>query len=250
MFKKKSETKKLFYDKYLYCGHFASPLSGIFRDKTLVTAKKILDTLYNIDEKAQKKTQISTLRARLPLYVQDLLDNNKIKSQDLKDASVMYRKLVDSNNVYTTRQIHTSHTIFNTNKYYHTNLRIYTNNITMLNDIASQEGCARELMSPTPQNILLLQKKPNAIISAKSDFKYKIRFNHHKIHPNFLKWYSSNKDKIKIPYLCVSDIKRWGRIENRFIYVKDDKTLTLLHLMLDSSISKIYECVSPANLDK
>ena len=191
MFKKKSETKKLFYDKYLYCGHFASPLSGIFRDKTLVTAKKILDTLYNIDEKAQKKTQISTLRARLPLYVQDLLDNNKIKSEDLKDASVMYRKLVDSNNVYTTRQIHTSHTIFNTNKYYHTNLRIYTNNITMLNDIASQVGCARELMSPTPQNILLLQKKPNAIISAKSDFKYKIRFNHHKIHPNFCLLYTS-----------------------------------------------------------
>ena len=161
MFKKKSETKKLFYDKYLYCGHFASPLSGIFRDKTLVTAKKILDTLYNIDEKAQKKTQISTLRARLPLYVQDLLDNNKIKSEDLKDASVMYRKLVDSNNVYTTRQIHTSHTIFNTNKYYHTNLRIYTNNITMLNDIASQVGCARELMSPTPQNICLLYTSPS-----------------------------------------------------------------------------------------
>ena len=244
MFKKKSETVKLFYNKYLYCGHFNNPLSGILRDKSLVYAKSILDILYNTFDKENPNKSKDHL---LPVWINELIDSNQLNLQHIQDASIIYKTLSNTTSEYCTRQI------FQPRPYpsvIFSHVRLYTNDLELLNTLAKNVKCAYELMAPNPKDMHILANNPNSIICKNTAYKYKIRFNHNKIHPNFLPWYSNNKDKIKIPYLCLSDLRRYGRIENRFIYVKDDNTLTLLNLMIDKSISRIYECISPSTLDK
>ena len=51
-------------------------------------------------------------------------------------------------------------------------------------------------------------------------------------------------------YKMLQDLTKYGRLENRFLYVKDDNTLTILNLLIEQSMGKIYKLVCKTELDK
>ena len=67
---------------------------------------------------------------------------------------------------------------------------------------------------------------------------------------NFYKWLSNNDDKVKIGDTCLESIKNGNYVRGFYFYIRDDKVLSLIHLMISGGIARIDNLVYPAVKDK
>ena len=78
---KKHESRKLFYDKYLYKLEVRSSLATIFRNKNLVAARDVLDDLQNKLERNE------------PLVIKSYLRSETVLPKTLYEAQTIYSLL-------------------------------------------------------------------------------------------------------------------------------------------------------------
>ena len=71
-----------------------------------------------------------------------------------------------------------------------------------------------------------------------------------KIDPNFYKWIVNNPSKVKVGDTCLESIKKGQYVRGFYCYIKDDKILSLIHLMIGAQIARIDNIVYKAVKDK
>ena len=226
------ETRKLHFGKYLYKLVLSNSLCSVFRTElqkgaALSYAKENLDQLTKQYETGEPLT---TVRYRTYTEIPD---------KEYLDALSIYNILKDSSDY----KVRTT--------YYRT-LTIYSNDINMLHRISdSMRTSNLELWKPNKEHIALLTSDKNIIVVDKpTDMTLKITFKRGNINKDFAIWVKANSDKCQIGQLTLNDIETQGHLYGNYMYVRDEKILNLLLLLIGNSISRVDKIVYKGNIDK
>lgn len=118
-------------------------------------------------------------------------------------------------------------------------LSIYTNNQSFIEQLAKEVHLKIKYVSrPLPEAVVHLEQ--NKIITKTIDEKYKVVLNEKSNDfSSFIEWCKDN-DKVRISNQTIKRLLKNRRTE-AFFYVKDEKCLTLVKLMIGDTIRKIEE---------
>lgn len=229
---KKLETKKLHYGKYLYKLVLANSLSDIFRtdrqkSNDLAYAREYIS---NLD---------SDYAAGLRLEIQRYRSVREISAQEYLDAKDICTFLKNS----TDYKVRTS---------YGYTLTIYSNDLEMLDNIINHmRVSAKEFWKPSSENVNALLNNKNIIIVDKPpSLPIKINFKNGEINKDFGNWIDANLNKCRVGNITLNDIKELGFVANSYMFVRDEKVLNLVVLLVGSSIRSVENLVYKDNLDK
>ena len=217
------ETTKLFYDQYFYKLSVSNPIASIFRNKNLTYARQQLDIL---QLEYENKNQI---------VYKPGLRNLRIDVEDFVAAKFLLSELSNQYNYQVRVESPT--------------LAIYSNNKKWLNYLKTKPLKIKEFYSPKQENLNLLAK--HTIIMKDNNFGYSHKITlKDKVDQRFYKWLTSNPDKVKIGNTCLDSIKKGHYVRGFYFYIKNEKILSLINLMICNDISRIDNIVYPALKDK
>lgn len=223
---KQFETKKLFYDEYLYKLVFTTSLSTIFRQKNLIYARTVLDAL-----RQQYDNGDSELRFTSGIRI------HYVEPAEFLDAERIYKFLSRETVPYKLR-IERSY------------VSMYSNSKEHLLRMATVARTPKEFWEPSERYMAVL-KEPNVIITnTPSEYEYKVTLSTSKrIDPSLAKWLRANQDKSKATERCLETIESNRFPNGQFFYVRDKKVLQLIFFMIDK-IGRIDKIVYVDNQDK
>jgi len=247
-------TNKLFYNKYKYSLTALLGLSGIFRNKNLEYVRRTLD-LVNLHLEGPSTTS-------LPMWIREGIRKGKgdpppadeipfwrntieessptFKLKDHKEALLVYQALVANED--TTVRVE-----------YPNRLGLYSNDKDWLLDL-SKKIVSLEFAEPSEKFSELLDDHPNVILTSQKNYKYKILFKGtfppKDTYKAFAKWCKTNDDKIRITDQSVERLEKNYSMEGRYFFIKDDKTLTLVNLMIGPHLGRVYRLINKAEIDK
>jgi len=226
------ETRKLHFGKYLYKLVLSNSLCSMFRTElqkgsTLSYAKEKLDEL---SEQYKSNVPLTMVRYR---------SHSEISNDEYLDALSIYNILKKSSDY----KVRTS--------YYRT-LTIYSNDIDMLRSISDVMLTSNvEIWEPSKLGIDLLTSEQNIIIVDKpTNMNLRVNFKRGNVNKDFAAWVKANGDKCQIGQVTLHDIENHGFVHGNYMYIRDEKILNLLLLLIGNSISKIDKIVYKGNIDK
>ena len=208
------ETKKLFYNQYLYKAALHNPLATIFRDKNFTYARQQLDIL-QLKYESGKKLQLNQHR-------------KSVSVEQFVAAKFLLAEL-DNRNDYQIR-IECPR------------MSIYSNDKKWLKYLMSKPLKFFEFYCPDQKYIHLLQKNTILVNDVNFKYKYKVTLNN-KVDPNFYNWLVNNPSKVKVGETCLEGIKKGQYVRGFYLYITDEKILTLVNLMIGSQIARIDNIV-------
>lgn len=218
-----SKTVKLFYDKFLYRVTFILGCASIFRDKNLPYARQQIDIL-------QQKYDTNS-----PLTVNYFRRENTITEADFLCAKYLYNEFSNSRE-YTLR-------------IEHPRLNIYTNDEAWCDSLIKSGFKAVEYAKPDIENLAKILEGNTIIVAKPFPYSHKITLDH-TVDRSFYNWIMANRDKIKIGNVCLESIKEGNYCRGYYFYIRDERILQLVNLMIGPSISRVDKIVSTANSDK
>ncbi len=222
----KFETKKLFYNKYLYGLSFRNPLVSIFRNKNFRYAKSVIDDLQRSHE------------AGMPLWLKTMRREKQVKQDDFTAIRTLFNECTSYTNDYTLR-IEGSI------------LKIYSNDKSWIKSLIKKFDCITEFYQPDPKFAQFLIDNHNTIIvDGDCPHEYKITFGNNTLPTALADWCDRNSNKVKITSDTKDEIRRNGYVAGRYMYVKNDSTLMLCNLIAGTSFARIDKLVSRQNIDK
>lgn len=214
---KRLNTNKLFYGKYSYKLIWVSPIANWFRGADLPYIRETLDSLqrqYN----QEKQTLL-----KIHLWAKTI----NISLKDLHYAQIMYSALCRNKNYRVRVEGKT--------------MIIYAEQVDWLLELIEKLGnTVEELWEP---NTLI---QPNTVIMTPkmTGWEYRLTFKG-KIPDEFKRWALKNSDKIRIgPTLRnIIETETYSYAHGLYFYVKNEKTISLVSLMLGNSISRIDKII-------
>lgn len=219
---KRYKVEKLFYNTYRYKLAVRNSLVHLFREKKFQFAKQELDkmqTFYN---------------AGKPIHRQRGLRSDTIKPQDFLEAKTLLKKL--ENGIDFKIRIE------------NVTMQVYSNDLKWLESLAKSVSTLKEIYE-IDDNYAHLHEK-NIIVKDKPfKYKYKVYLKYF-VDPSFEGWANNNRDKIRIGDILLQYIKHKNYVKGMYFYVRDDKILQLVNLMIGNSIQRVDKIVSTADLDK
>ena len=220
------ETKKLFYNNYLYKISIINQLSDLFRKKDLKFVKAEIDILFGKLENQAELTLVHYLRYR------------HISENDLLVAKKIWKYLINVKN-------NTEYKL----RIQHPTMTFYTNDTDFIDGIASLVDDYCEIWKPNEDNIDILKNNKDIIIVNKpTEYELKATFVNQNI-SSLVNWIEQNPDKVKAGRTLMEVAKRSSYIEGLYIYVRDEKILQLISLM-GIKFRKVEKLVYIQNLDK
>lgn len=226
---KQYSTKKLFFAEYLYKLTFRNELNNIFStryhdNKNLSHARQELDRLTG-DYRNGKTLKKSAWRSQVP-----------ISTSDYQDAMKIYAALKQSHG-------HRLRIDYST-------ITIFSNDKEMLVGLADKLVAATEFYQPDDDNIDFLLNTANVIIVEKSPkFAFKVTFSYKAIDTSFADWLENNTDKSSVGPRALDNIRN-GYPHCVYIYVRDERVLTIVQLLVGSNIQKVERLVTRDDIDK
>ena len=216
---KKRETTKLFYDLYAYKLVLKNSLAPIFRSKNLSHARQVLD---NMQTDYEEQNVLKWKR---------VLKSSIISYDHFSDAKILLNLFSKANDDYRIRVEYS-------------NMCVYSNDISWLNTIASKINSKhlRELWEPDSKYLADLQTKNTIIIEGNLPYEYKVTLGP-RGNPQFAEWARNNKDKIKAGNIFLSELEHNGYVNGMYFYVRDEKILTLVKMILGHCIRRIDKIV-------
>lgn len=221
---KLTETTKLFYDHYLYKVVIVNGLSSIFRDKNFSFAKKMLDDLQLCYENHE------------PLVMKYYARQQLIKESDFLVAKYLLN-LFEKSDGYTFRIEHPRLTVYSNDKHW------------LESNLLNHEIDIIEYSQPDNRYIDQLKVKNTILFNNPFDYEYKVTLDS-KVDSSVYNWLMGNQNKVKIGQVCLEEIKNNGYVRGFYFYVRDEKVLRLVTLMIGNSITRIDKIVCKANIDK
>lgn len=206
---KKFSTPKLFYQKYPYKILWKSPLATYFRGSDLTYAREMLD---HCQQQLEENGRI---------IINGWRNNFIVSREDLFGAHRVYSALSTTDAEYQLRIEGSSFVIYSSDREWLYNLGNYIG--------------ASEWWEPT------CTLEPNTIIMGPlmQGWGYKITLGG-KIPKDFYTWVTNNTHKLKIGNTllkCIS--KNYTYLDGYYFYVKDEKMLNLVSLVLGSGVRRV-----------
>ena len=225
------ETKKLHYGKYLYKLCVQNPIAPWFRTEfqrsgKLSALKRKLDEYQVLHDAGQQ------------LYKQIFRSQVEIKDEEFFDAKNMYAILYDAKD-YKIRVERWN------------GLHIYSNDKDfLLNIVNKMVVSVVEFWEPKTESInRLLNEKNIVLVDKVPEHPIKITFNYKRIDSNFSKWLLANTDKSTAGTKTINNISS-GYAAGNYIFVRDDKVLSMVDLIVGHNIQRIERLVYSDNIDK
>jgi len=219
------ETTKLFYDKYLYKLGVDNPLGFIFRNKNFSHARTVIDDLqFKLEEK-------ENLRYNFNMRHVDVVQ------EDLHDLKILLSELEStSNNMLRCEQ---------------RKIGIFSNDDTWLKHVSKKLNCISDFYEPADNTADLLLKNKNIIIkNTPFAYEFKVTLGGNSIDYNFYNWAKSNADKIRVSPGLMRRLAEKGYVSGKYLYLRDEKVLTLAMLFLSGNISRVDRIVIKQDVDK
>jgi len=222
---KRSESKKLHYKKYLYKLRIGNPLAAIFRTER------------------QRGGKLEFAKARIEEFFEQHRNGEAITSTRYRTlVTISFQQLLDADRIYKSLRGATDYLL----RCEHQTIIIYTNNLTTLTKLSKNIRTDDiELWEPSKEVVSFLVANANTIIIDKpTDFPYKITFGRKPGKAELADWIDNNSDKVKIGNILLENLRcetRW--IQGQYFYVKDEKIIFLLKIMLGDNIGKIDKLV-------
>ena len=203
------ETVKLFYNEYTCKLVVRNRLANLFREKQYANAKLQLDILQS-DFENGKPLQLTRHRRIEP-----------IDTVDLQDAQVLFNSLSQNNN----------HKV----RIEAPKIQVYSNDKEWIQRLAYKLKTCLEFWQPAENNILTTN---TVILSRKIPYQFRVTLAA-RTNVEFSAWCDNNQDKVKIGTKCLKEIRKGGYTQGYYFYVRDEKVLNLLYLIIGNSIARI-----------
>lgn len=131
-------------------------------------------------------------------------------------------------------------------------LNIYSNNENLIDKLANTLSADYiKVWKPNPDMIEYLQNNKNVIIVNKeTEFEYKITFGGKSVNPEMANWIVKNPNLCKCGPKLLEKIRNKNWIKGQYVYIKNDKALTLFELLAGGNISRIDKLIYKHDLDK
>lgn len=210
------ETKKLFYDEYAYKLSFYNPLAHIFREKNFKFARDELDQL-QLQFERNEPLERGSFRKRT--YDID----------SFQECKLLYKELTKKDN-YKIR-------VENPNAI------LYSNNSDWLLKIKCLLKNPIEFYEPK-----ILLERNTILVDKPTDYDFRITLNSNP-DPSLAKWIKNNPKLAKAGPVCLQEIENNGYTRGLYFYVRDEKILRLVSLMLGKA-TRVDKIVYSKDLDK
>lgn len=219
-----NSTKK-YYGKYWYKLEFINSIGHIFRDKNFAYAQSCLET---IEQDANKGKE---------LFLKKKFIDIPTNTSDLLDSRFLYNTLINTKVDYLIR---IENPIVN----------IYSSNEQWLKNIGKKLNANSAFYKPNIELASIIDKLVDVcFVKRPTDWKYKVTLKN-RVSPEFAKWIDTNRDKIKIGKIAYEYIKQNGYAHGYYFFVKSERVLTMLNLIIGPNIRKVEEVIVDPTIDK
>lgn len=226
---KQRESLKLHYGKYLYKVCIDNQLSSLFSShRTEYYRNNTLNELQD-DYDAGRKLKLSRWRIGTPI--------DDIEFENAKFLNQLFEKFADHR-----KRVEFGNRII-----------IYTSNEDMLNELIDNlSNCIKEIHKPKEGiEAFLTQNIGTAIVKTPSEYEYRVYLKGNRIDPGFANWLKSNCDKCKVGEMTLWNIENSSyHTNNNYFYIKNDKVLTMIRMIVGHNIRKVERLVYQGEIDK
>lgn len=222
----------MFFGEYLYKLVLANSLNHIFRterqkDNNLSYARAQLDELTSKYMQGDQLTK-TVFRTNIPIDPNEFLDAKDIYTV-LKNKSE-----------YKIRAEHwKTFTIYSKDK------------STLTEIIKTMRVSLRELWEPDPSHVNLLLSNENIlIVDSPPEFAIRVTLGSQDMDPLFANWLEANTDKSRVGSTTLRAIRNKLKLNGFYFYVRDEKILGIVDMLIGHNIRRIDKLVYKANVDK
>lgn len=123
-------------------------------------------------------------------------------------------------------------------------ISVFANNRKLIEEIQNTfSDTVEEIWEPDPSRIHVL-KQPNTILVKESaSHPIRVTLNDKKINSDFTQWIDANPDKVTVGDTAYRAIKRGWMVGGLYFYLRDDKILSLVNLMIWDNIRRVDRLV-------
>jgi hypothetical protein len=225
---KQRETVKLFYNKYAYKIVIRNDLTGIFASfQGKDHARKIIEGL-EADHAAGRD-----------LYIQRWRGNIPVTTLALTEARIVYDIL----------QAYPDHRIRVENVY---GLTIYATTDDLITELVKHlKYSVKEVWRPKEGVMEFLNTNiETAILKTPMPYEFRVYFNWENVDPSFALWLEKNTDKSRVGRVTLDSIKRGGWLSGNYFYIKNEKVLTMIRMLVGHNIRKVERLVYIGDIDQ
>lgn len=132
-------------------------------------------------------------------------------------------------------------------------MNIFSNSFKLIEKVAKGIRSKRiDIYQPDKSIASELLKNSNIIISNNPvDWSIKVTLgNRVRDYSGFANWIESNKNKIKIGDIALRELHSHGYVSGYYFYIKNEKMLNLINIMIGDNIRRIDHIIYKGNIDK
>jgi len=219
----------LYYNKYMFGLKVDNIFFGIFRNKKLRYARSALDTINNLLETNPELDPKYIKNYDLPSYIRYNLQNTPYWKCNLYylDALNIFNFLQDEDTKCRVE--------------YPCHLTVYNNNRKSIQSLQNNLRFSSTLYAPHVDDEKLLLSEPNLeLVLTKPAYKYKCYFNSKARRlQSFADYCVKNHENIKVAPRLLKILKKGYIVDGQSFYVKNEKVLMLVKLMLGDKIGRV-----------
>lgn len=219
------ETKKLYYDQFMYKLVVVNPVAFIFRNHRLDYVRQVIDSL-------QRQ--------------QDAGDDDLVVSHGIRIFNISRDSFHELKRFYN---------FFNNTKQEYkirverTYMTVYSNDLPFLLKLKTLSDNPKELWQPK-KGLEDLYESNTIVVNSKPEFEFKVTPPaRRKLDPSFANWIIANPDKAKATKDVLKRIERGSPMDGHYFYVRDEKILHLINFMIDQ-IGRVDKLVYVDDQDK
>lgn len=126
-------------------------------------------------------------------------------------------------------------------------IAIFTNDTDLLEKLSERFAKEiEEIWRPNPEREHLLKNANTIIVKETPAYPIRVTMNDRRISGDFAQWIDANPDKITIGNAAYRAIKRGWMTGGLYFYLRDDKILSLVNLMIWQNIRRVDRLVCEA----
>jgi len=224
------ETKKLHYGKYLYKLVLSNQLNTIFRTEL------------------QKHTKLGFAREQLNNLHEKYIQGEPLEEQVYRAVrTIPTNDYLDAVDIYSILKFADD---FKLRVDPWRSLTIYSNEKELLQKIIKKmRSSNREFWEPDSSTINALLNETNIIlVDIPHQFPLKVTLGGNRVDGVFAHWLRNNTDKSKIGPTALAEIEREGYLNGLYFYVRDEKILNLIYMIIGHNIRRIDKLVCKNNI--
>jgi len=123
-------------------------------------------------------------------------------------------------------------------------ISVFTNNRNLIAEIENTfSDTVEEIWQPDPSLIHVLKQPNTILVKEPASHPIRVTLNDKRIARDFTQWIDANPDKVTVGDTAYRAIKRGWMVGGLYFYLRDDKILSLINLMIWDNIRRVDRLV-------